>query len=272
MKISRIAIIWNRTKTGAETCAGTVAEQAKKHGIDVRIAQEFPVKKETLSDCQLCCVIGGDGTILGVVSSAVANDVPIFGINLGKLGYLANYAAKNIERDLAAIFEGDYRLVPHTLLECKLGAGTSLLALNDIVIKAKDPFRLTTLRVDSCECGEINTFRGDGLIFTTSTGSTAYSLSAGGPLIHSETDVFAMTPLSPHTLSNRTIVLPRAMSLQVLNENESVPVALAVDGNVLLEPCENEKIFIKLSEKKLNILQPKSLSEFEILRTKLKWV
>lgn len=273
MENSRIAIVWNSTKPGAEACARVVAERAEKYGFSVMTTCEFPVKKTTLENCRLCCVIGGDGTILGAVPGATANNVPVFGINLGKLGYLANYAAKDIERDLEMIFSGKFRQVPHALLECRVGpAGTPLYALNDIVIKSKDAFRLTTLRVDSREHGLLNTFRGDGLIFATSTGSTAYSLSAGGPLVHSEADVFVMTPLSPHTLSNRTIVLPRAMHLEVSNENPGVPAAVAVDGRTPLSLEAGEKVFIELSQKKINILQPESLSEFEILRTKLKWV
>ncbi|MCR5184042.1 MAG: NAD(+)/NADH kinase [Opitutales bacterium] len=273
MKISRIAIVWNRTKAGAEACAKAVAEQAGKRGMGVLMTSDVPVKTESLEACQLCCVIGGDGTILGAVASAVANNTPIFGINLGKLGYLASYEAANIEKDFEAIIRDDYRQVSHTLLECTIGAaGTPFLALNDIVIKTKDVCRLATLRVEACGCGEINTFRADGLIFSTSTGSTAYSLSAGGPLIHSEAEVFAMTPLNPHTLTNRTIVLPRSMHLQVFNENENVPVVAVVDGRILLGLPENERIFIRVSTQKLTILQPRILSEFEILRTKLKWV
>lgn len=206
MKISRIAIIWNCAKPGAEACLDAVVAVAEKHGVATQISKNQPIDRDVLAGTQLCCVIGGDGTILGVVESAVLNRVPIFGINLGKLGYLANYSAKDIERDLEDALAGRCRKVSRSLLECSLAddpAGTRRLALNDVVIKASENFQMTALRVDSAEHGTINTFRGDGLIFSTATGSTAYSLGAGGPLIHTDADVFALTPLCPHTLSNR---------------------------------------------------------------------
>lgn len=275
MKISRIAIIWNSAKPGADTCLDAVVAVAERYGIATQISQNHPIDKEVLSGTQLCCVIGGDGTILGVVESAVLNNVPIFGINLGKLGYLANYAAKNIERDLEAIFAGKFRTVSRTLLECTFAndsEGTCRYALNDVVIKAWENFKMTALSVSSREHGPINTFHGDGLIFTTPTGSTAYSLGAGGPLIHSDSDVFALTPLCPHTLSNRSFVLPRSMEIRVENVSTDVPVGISIDGNAPISGKSAFPLTIKMSDKQIAILQPPSLSEFDILRTKLRWV
>lgn len=275
MKISRIAIIWNCSKPGAEACLDAVVSVAEKHGIATQISKNHPVDKDVLAGTQLCCVIGGDGTILGVIESAVLNQVPIFGINLGKLGYLANYAAKDIEHTLEAIFSGKYRTVSRTLLECTFAddpEGSCRLALNDVVIKAWENFKMTALSVSSTEHGHINTFHGDGLIFTTPTGSTAYSLGAGGPLIHSDAEVFALTPLCPHTLSNRAFVLPRTMEIRVDHVSSDVPVGISIDGG---EPLSGKTAFpltIKMSEKHIEILQPNTLSEFEILRTKLRWV
>lgn len=274
MKISRLAIIWNQSKPGAEKCLDTVVEVAEKHGIATQISKNHPIDKNALAGTQLCCVIGGDGTILGVVPSAVEHNVPIFGINLGKLGYLANYSAGEIEKSLEAIFNDEFRTVAHSLLECARAddvQGTRRIALNDIVIKAWENFKMTALRVDSVEHGIINTFRGDGLIFTTSTGSTAYSLGAGGPLIHSDADVFALTPLCPHTLSNRTVVLPRSMEICVDNVSEDVPVGISIDGDAPLDGKGAFPLSIKMSSARVEILQPMALSEFEILRTKLKW-
>lgn len=275
MNISRIGIIWNSAKAGAEACLDAVLAVAEKHGVATQISKNHPIDKEVLAGTQLCCVIGGDGTILGAVESAVRNRVPIFGINLGKLGYLANYSAENIERDLDAIFAGNCRTVSRSLLECRFANDSEDVrryALNDVVIKAWENFQMTALRVDSLENGTINTFRGDGLIFTTPTGSTAYSLGAGGPLIHSDAEVFALTPLCPHTLSNRAFVLPKTMEIRVDNVSDNVPVGISVDGN---PPISGENAFpltIKMSAEHIEILQPTVLSEFEILRTKLRWV
>lgn len=275
MKISRIGIIWNSAKPGAEACLDAVIAAAEKNGVAAQISKNHPIDKDVLAGTQLCCVIGGDGTILGATESALRNHVPIFGINLGKLGYLANYSADNIERDLDAVFAGNCRTVSRTLLECRFAddpADCRRYALNDVVIKAWENFQMTALRVDSVEHGTINTFRGDGLIFTTPTGSTAYSLGAGGPLIHSDAEVFALTPLCPHTLSNRAFVLPRTMEIRVDNVSENVPVGISLDGNAPLPGKNAFPMTIKLSDKRVEILQPPLLSEFEILRTKLRWV
>lgn len=275
MKISRIGIIWNSAKSGAEACLDTVIAAAEKHGVATQISKNHPIDGDVLAGTQICCVIGGDGTILGAVESAVRNHVPIFGINLGKLGYLANYSAENIERDLDDIFNGNYRTVSRTLLECKFADDPEELrryALNDIVIKAWENFQMTALRVDSVEHGTINTFRGDGLIFTTPTGSTAYSLGAGGPLIHSDAEVFALTPLCPHTLSNRAVVFPRNMEIRVDNVSDNVPVGISLDGNAPLPGKNAFPLSVKMADERVEILQPTTLSEFEILRTKLRWV
>ncbi len=274
MKISRIAIVWNASKQGAAECRDAVAQAAKLRGIETRIFGEYPIGADALAGTQLCCTIGGDGTILGVVESAVRNNVPIFGINLGKLGYLANYSAQNISAELEEIFSGNCRKASHSLLECTFGddAATRRLALNDVVIKAWENFKIAALRVESAEHGMINTFRGDGLIFTTSTGSTAYSLGSGGPLIHSDADVFALTPLCPHTLSNRTVVFPRSMEILVGNNSAETPVGVSIDGTTPVRATGEFSLHIKLAREHVKILRPTTLSEFEILRTKLRWV
>lgn len=275
MQIRKLAILWNAEKDGAEICACAVAEAAKKLGAEVVLTSEHPVPVSFLENADACCVIGGDGTILGAVESAAENGVPIFGINRGKLGYLANYAAEDLPQCVEDVFAGRFRRVPHRLLECRLAndtAGTRRLALNDVVIKAWENFKMTALRVDSRDYGHVNTYHGDGLILTTSTGSTAYSLGAGGPLIHSDAEVFALNPICPHTLSNRTLILPKSMEIEIRSESPSVPVGISIDGRT---PLAGEFAFplrIRLSDTRLDILQPEGLSEFDILRKKLRWV
>ena len=275
MQIRKLAILWNAEKNGAESCARAVADAAKNLGAEVVLTSEHPVPVSFLEKADVCCVIGGDGTILGAVESAVANGVPIFGINRGKLGYLANYAAEDLPQCIEDVFAGRFRRVPHRLLECRLAsdpAGTRRLALNDVVIKAWENFKMTALRVDSPDYGHVNTYHGDGLILTTSTGSTAYSLGAGGPLIHSDADVFTLNPICPHTLSNRALVLPRSMEIEIRNESPHVPVGISIDGRTPLADDVAFPVRIRLSEVQLDILQPEGLSEFEILRKKLRWV
>lgn len=274
MSIQKLAILWNAEKDGAESCAQAVAQTAEKLGASTVLTSAHPVSPDFLKGADACCVIGGDGTILGAVESAVLNKVPIFGINRGKLGYLANYTAEELPGCIEDVFAGRFRKVPHRLLECSFSgnAGAKKLALNDVVIKACENFKMTALRVDSRTHGYINTYNGDGLILTTSTGSTAYSLGAGGPLIHSDADVFALNPICPHTLSNRALVLPQDVEIEIRNETPNVPVGISIDGRM---PITDENAFplrVRLSEARVEILQPEELSEFDILRKKLRWV
>lgn len=275
MQIRKLAILWNTEKIGAETCARAVQAEAERLGAAAILTNEHPVPENFLAGADACCVIGGDGTILGAVQSAGTHGVPIFGINQGKLGYLANYPTESVPRCVEDVFAGRFRRVPHRLLECRLAgdsAGTRRLALNDVVIKAWENFKMTALRVEAPAHGFVNTYRADGLIFTTSTGSTAYSLGAGGPLIHSEADVFALNPLCPHTLSNRALVLPQSMEIVVRNETPGVPVGISIDGHTPLAGDGAFPLTVRLSERRIDILQPEGLSEFDILRKKLRWI
>lgn len=275
MSIRKLAILWNTEKAGAESCALAVAKTAEQLGASIVLTSAHPVPVDFLEGADACCVIGGDGTILGVVESAVANNVPIFGINRGKLGYLANYTAEELPHCIEDVFAGRFRKVPHRLLECRFAGdapGMRRLALNDVVIKACENFKMTALRVDSRAHGYINTYYGDGLILTTSTGSTAYSLGAGGPLIHSEADVFALNPICPHTLSNRALVLPQNAEIEIRNETPGVPVGISIDGHLPLTDEAAFPLLVRLSDARLDILQPEGLSEFDILRKKLRWV
>lgn len=275
MQIRKLAILWNAEKAGAEDCARLVAKTAETLGATVAVTHEHPVPVDFLRDADACCVIGGDGTILGAVASAAANNVPIFGINRGKLGYLANYTAEDVPHCIEDVFAGKFRTVSRQLLECTL-AGTSgdvsYLALNDIVIKARENFKMTVLRVDTRAHGLINTYHGDGLILTTSTGSTAYSLGAGGPLIHPGANVYAINPICPHTLTNRALVLPQSLEIEIHNETPGIPVGISIDGRLPLSDENAFPLSVRLSSISLNILQPEELSEFDILRKKLRWV
>lgn len=275
MRIQKLAILWNAEKTGAEACALAVKAAAEKLGATVTLTERHPVPENFLDGADACCVIGGDGTILGVAESAAKKNVPIFGVNRGKLGYLANYSTENIPESVADVFAGRFRHVRLSLLECRADGKSDAptrLALNDIVVKARDNFKMTVLRVDSPRYGHVNTYHSDGIILTTSTGSTAYSLGAGGPLIHSEADVFALNPICPHTLSNRTLVLPRGMEIEIRNETPGVPVGISIDGGVALHGDDAFPLTVRMSELRLSVIQPEGLSEFDILRKKLRWV
>lgn len=268
--LRRLAIVANHTKPGATELAAELARVAEKAGVVAVVPDIHPLPEGALEGCDACAVLGGDGTLLGVVAQAVAFQVPVFGINRGKLGFLANYPSENAAESLAAVLSGDYQVVERTLLECRTRGGCHALALNDVVVKTHDHSRMARLQVSSGS-DFVNAYRCDGLIVTTPTGSTAYNLAAGGPLIDPGADVLGITPISPHTLSNRSLILPRGHVITVEDEEGGDALDIAVDGVKFNPDCTHFPLAVSLAEKKMPLIQPRGLSHFELLRNKLRW-
>ncbi len=271
MLIQRLAIVTNLTKPGAAALSEELAAVARERGVAVAVLTDFPLAATALEGFDACAVLGGDGTLLGAVRPAVRAQVPLFGINRGKLGFLANYSSENAKESLSEVLAGEFQTVRRALLECRTGEGHHALALNDVVLKAADPSRLVRLRVFSQQAGLINVYRGDGLILCTPTGSTAYNLGAGGPLLDPVAEVFALTPICPHTLSNRSVILPRGTVIEIEEEERHEALSLAVDGGTFLATCTSFPVQVRVAEETLPLLQPKGLSHYELLRTKLRW-
>ncbi|MDR2863533.1 MAG: NAD(+)/NADH kinase [Puniceicoccales bacterium] len=269
--IRRIAIVANRTKPGVPALIAELERVAKGAGVETLLPDSYPLRAGALKGCDACAVLGGDGTLLGVVSQAVEWQVPVFGINRGKLGFLAHYASEDAGESLLAVLRGDCQIDRRILLECRTRGGCRALALNDVVVKTRNHSRMMRLQVASG--GEfVSSYRCDGLIVTTPTGSTAYNLSAGGPLIDPGADVFAITPICPHTLSDRSLILPRGRSITVAADEESEGFAdITVDGVQFGPECTQFPLEIRLSEQTMPIIQPKGFSHFKLLRDKLRW-
>lgn len=268
--IRKIGFVVNRAKTGACELVRELITLAERRGIAVTLTDTHPVPEDFLAGCDACCVLGGDGTILGAAPSALRHGVPLFGVNRGKLGFLANYPAETAAAGLTAVLDGDCQRAELTLLACTDATDRTRYALNDVVIKTREIFRMAKLGVH-WENEFVNTYRADGLIFATPTGSTAYNLGAGGPLIVPGAQVFAMTPICPHTLTNRSVIFPAEARLRVENEDATSPLSVSLDG---LDPLGGNELFpldLRISSRRLPILRPRSLSHFDILRAKLKW-
>jgi NAD+ kinase len=268
--IQHLVIVVNRKKNGAHELSQQLATIAKENGVSCAICDEFPLPETLLDNCDLCCVIGGDGTILGVVGAAAPRDVPVLGVNLGTLGFMANFSPAEVVMDFPKLLKGDFRIFARTLLRCNDATGRTNLALNDIVIKASTS-RLAKLTVSS-NGKFMNTYYADGLIIATPTGSTAYNLSASGPIVHPEAHVMVLTPINPHTLSNRSIVLDenRHLTIELLEHNPEVRVA--ADG---IEVCTHYGDFpIKVElcrDHRFKLVHPRDYSHFSVLRSKLQW-
>ncbi len=268
--IRKLAFVINEQKNGAHELAATLMGIAREHGIEITHTVEFPIPAGFLKGRDACCVIGGDGTLLGVAAESAHEQVPIIGVNRGSLGFLTTFSADEARAQFHALLAGEFRLAHRSLLDCSTGAGQHDLALNDVLIKDERPSRLVRLEVFADD-ELVTEYVCDGLIFSTPTGSTAYNLSAGGPLIHPGAEVIAMTPICPHTLSNRSIIFRHDVKLRVHNRSETSRLLVAMDGQRNLVTCENSPIEISVSNQQLPLAQRLDYSHFAVMRTKLKW-
>jgi NAD+ kinase len=268
--IRSLALVVNDQKSGAPQIAETLAAIAREHGVTTRTTSQFPLPDGWLKDTDACCVIGGDGTLLGVVRESARHQVPIIGVNRGSLGFLTTYSAEEARAQFPALLGGDYRIAWRSLLDCSTGPGHHDLALNDVLLKDERNSHLVRLEVYADD-ELVTDYFSDGLIFSTPTGSTAYNLSAGGPIIHPGAEVIAMTPICPHTLSNRSIIFRHDVKLRVYNRVENSPLLVGVDGQRNVVTCGENPIEISLSGLRLPLVQRRDYEHFSVVRTKLKW-
>jgi NAD+ kinase len=268
--IRTLAFVLNPEKTGATELGRYLEEIARVHEVGVRTSTAFPVDDNHLAGCDACCVIGGDGTLLAVVHAAAQHQVPVIGVNRGSLGFLTTFSADEARAHFTALLRGEFTVEPRSLLECSTGPGQHGLALNDVLIKSEVNSRLAVLEVFAD--GQLVTeYHCDGLIFSTPTGSTAYNLSAGGPLVHPSARVVAMTPICPHTLSNRSIIFREDVRLQVYNRGGPARLVVAADGQRHLVSCETSPVEISIARKTLPLAHLPGYDHFSVLRTKLRW-
>jgi len=225
---------------------------------------------------EMLIVLGGDGTLLAA-SRLVADahrDVPIFGVNLGSLGFMAEVSLDELYDNLEKAIAGKLATEDRIMLTTSVLRDGKRIAqyrvLNDAVINKGALARMMELKV-SVDDGLLTTLRADGLIIATPTGSTAYSLSAGGPIIYPTLHCFVVTPICPHTLSNRPIAVPDNVVVTVCLTSHSEDVVLTLDGQIGFTLMPNDVVEIKKSRFKMKLIKHPTKSYYEILRAKLKW-
>ncbi len=268
--IRRLALVVNAQKPGAHALGRELAALARAAGVAVKRTARFPLPPGWLRGQDACCVIGGDGTLLGVVRAAATAQVPVIGINRGSLGFLTTFSEAEARAGFTALLAGRGQIAERSLLECTAPGGPRELALNDVLVKDASAARLVRLAVFADD-KLVTDYTCDGLIFSTPTGSTAYNLSAGGPLIHPGADVIAMTPICPHTLSNRSIIFPQDVRLRVVNRSGRARLLVAVDGQRSRRAGADQPVEICLSRRRLKLVQHSGHEHFAIVRAKLKW-
>jgi NAD+ kinase len=220
-------------------------------------------------------VLGGDGTLLGAARKVGRFGTPVLGINLGGLGFLTEIPLKKMYPAIEKMLAGDLEIEQRIMLETKVirkgKEVCSFLALNDVVINKGPLARIFDLDV-YINRDLLTTFRGDGLIIATPTGSTAYSLAAGGPILYPTMANIMVTPICPFTLSNRPIILPDRSMIKIMMGKESEErVSLTFDGQVGFDFIYGDEVKIMKSDHELNLVKSPYQSYFEILRTKLMW-
>jgi NAD+ kinase len=262
-----------------------ILEHLRKRGITVlasftsdsarELAEATHVdERELAARADLVVAIGGDGTLLHAARNVAAREVPLVGINRGRLGFLTDVSPEHMLETLDAILGGNYLAERRLMLAAGLAEhapNRPLFALNDIVVQKGDTGRLLdfTTEVDNTY---VNTHRGDGLIVATPTGSTAYALSCGGPIIQPNVDALVMVPICPHTLSDRPLVLPSSSAIRVTLDNAGGSDAHVVcDGEPLARMAATDTLTISLAKQSVTLLHPRDYNYYELLRSKLNW-
>jgi NAD+ kinase len=223
-------------------------------------------------------VLGGDGTLLSVARTAAAAGVPVLGINYGSLGFLTSTARDEAERAIGDLLAGRYVSSSRMMLrasvegpEGNVDAGNRVRdVLNDAVVNKTSLARIVRLQVTVDE-DFVSRYRADGLIAATPTGSTAYSLAAGGPIVMPEVEAIVVSPISPHSLADRPLVLPADVRIRVRLLSEDQDIVLTLDGQEGLAIHPGEVVVIERSPHRFQLLLTKQRSYFDILRTKLRW-
>jgi NAD+ kinase len=268
--IRKLAFVVNHEKPGAQALARELVAIARTVGvrrIKIRPARQLPAGY--FKGCDAGCIIGGDGTLLGAVREAALAGVPLIGVNQGSLGYLTSFSPDEARGCFGDVLTGQYQVGERTLLECVTRPGRKDVALNDVLIKAEENSQLVRLEVRAD--GELVTdYFCDGLVLSTPTGSTAYNLSAGGPIIHPAAGVIAMTPICPHTLSNRTIVFNDDVKLTIRNCSTGSRLLVALDGQRNRGVVKGT-IQVSIARRTLGLIQRRDYSHFGVMRAKLKW-
>ncbi len=225
---------------------------------------------EAVGSADVLLAVGGDGTMLYSAQLIRGREMPVLGINCGRLGFMANIHQDRIDESLTAVKKGEYRVDNRSMLEASVNSGETWYALNEFLFTKKDTTSLLNLtaRYDD---QLINRYWADGLLVASPTGSTAYNLSTGGPIVMPGTPVMVLTPINPHTLTTRPLVLPSGKSLTIRIDENPEHVLCSNDGRIMQIDADPIEIRVKKSKHSVQLVQLKEQNYFDTLRNKLMW-
>ena len=257
-----------------------IKEIFERHDIDVIIdtisggmidvmGQEFDIMCQS---ADILVTLGGDGTLISAVRRAFSFNKPVLGVHAGKLGFLADFDIEELDDFIPKLRSGDYRLDRRAMLEATIhskdGSKKEIVAFNDIVMTRPSISKMIHLET-AVDGRAFNTYYGDGVIVSTPTGSTAYNLSCGGPVLFPLTEVFVVTPISPHSLTQRPVVLPGDYEIDI--QTPDISALAIVDGQDMYEFGAGDIIKIKLAKASAQLLHRSEFNYFEVLKEKLSW-
>jgi NAD+ kinase len=284
MSIKRIGIISKPKKTEIREIVPSLTQWLRERNVEVFLdketasllesAEKSLSRNEMPSQVDLLVVLGGDGTLLAAARALNRKPVPILAVNLGGLGFLTVITREELYPTLELVLAGDFKTERRVQIEGELVRAdeviSSFLALNDVVLNKGAIARI--LDFDVLVNGRfISTYKSDGLIVSTPTGSTAYSLAAGGPIVTPAVEAFVVTPICAHTLTNRPLVLPDSVQIEVVVKSQREVAYLTVDGQMGIATHSDDTVRLKKASSCVEIIQPPNKDYFEILRQKLKW-
>ncbi len=283
MKIGKIGIIANVEKEKAVEYTLQLKEWAVRKGLEVYLDEKIAAKMgeprgferhEIASRVDMAVVFGGDGTLLNAARSLRGHDVPILGINLGGFGYLTVVNLNEMITAMEMVLREEYRVEERMMLDASVTRDNEQVSehtvLNDVVINQGQLCRLVELETFVDE-RYLTTFKADGLIVSTPTGSTAYSLSAGGPIVFPQLDSIIVNPICPHTLTNRPVILPASATIKIASWTEAGAATLTLDGQVSFIMNRGDVVTVRKSKYCTKLIVSTHREYLEILRSKLGW-
>jgi NAD+ kinase len=282
-RFRKVAILGRHEDSRVAEPITVLAEYLGNAGVEVLAAEDMTVgivaqrmpEARLAEQADLIIAIGGDGAMLYAGQLARRGDIPLLGINRGRLGFLADVTPEEMLDSVGHVLAGEFTTDKRLVLEARLqrpdAEDSTALALNDVVLQRRETGRMLDF-VTRMDGHYVNTHAGDGLVISTPTGSTAYSLSCGGPIIEPRLDAVVVVPVAPHTLSDRPIVLPADVGIELrLLERENTRAEIMADGHSMGEIRPRDTLLVGASDTRLTLLHPPGYDFFGILRSKLHW-
>jgi len=280
--IRTVGIISKPNSAAAARIVPALIEWLRGRGMAVRIDEQTAFyagvtgipREEVPEGCDLVMVLGGDGTLLAAARAIGRRETPLFPVNVGSLGFLTAITIDELYPELERAFRGEHRIAKRRLLATEVVRGGEVVAayeaLNDAVLTKASIARMIDLDAHVDE-QFVCAYKADGLIISTPTGSTAYSLSAGGPIIFPSVPAICITPICPHMLTNRPVLVPETSVIRVISRAPDDSVFLTIDGQVGNPIREGDTLVCRSSDYTLRLVRPPHMMFFDVLRQKLKW-